>query len=328
MPEELVQATPAPDAGGQAASNDNMEGAAPALANDNKPAPTILNGDASPPVVQVAPADWPTDWRAKMAGEDAAYTKTLDRYASPMELAKAHRELQQKLSREPRAPILPGPDATPEERQAYRKQIGVPDEPNGYDVKVAEGFVWGETDKPMLDDFTKYAHSQDMRPDEVKKALGWYAQFQEQSKTEQARRDEATRINGIDELRTEWGAQNYEGNINAVENLAARWGKEASEEFLGARGPSGRKLGSIPSVLKALAQTEIQLNPAAKLVPAGTQDQGKAVGSRLQELDKMMSDYSGPYWRGDRKDELQQEYRDLLDAQQRLSGKTGGNPPW
>ena len=42
---------------------------------------------------------------------------------------------------EPGAPALkmPGKDATPEDWQAFYKQVGVPDDPSGYEVKLLEG---------------------------------------------------------------------------------------------------------------------------------------------------------------------------------------------
>lgn len=51
---------------------------------------------------------------------------------------------------------LPGANATPEERAAFSRQLGVPDKPDGYEIKLPENFTdpeFGKTLAPLLHEF-------------------------------------------------------------------------------------------------------------------------------------------------------------------------------
>jgi hypothetical protein len=111
---------------------------------------TIADGNVSEKPV-AAPADWPEDWRIKLAGEDKSYLKTLDRFNTPSDLAKAYRDAQQRLSAGNLKAILPD-NPTEEELKTWRTENGVPESPDKYDVNLGDGFVWSDEDKPLLDD--------------------------------------------------------------------------------------------------------------------------------------------------------------------------------
>ena len=89
------------DAGNGGMALDNSapppEGAVSDSEGSVKSTGTLAGGNASDKPVS-APANWPEDWRAKLAGEDKSYLKTLDRFNSPADLAKAYRDAQQRLS--------------------------------------------------------------------------------------------------------------------------------------------------------------------------------------------------------------------------------------
>ncbi|MGF7446190.1 hypothetical protein V7P28_21410, partial [Klebsiella michiganensis] len=83
----------------------------------------------------------------ELAGDDAKYRKQLERYASPEALAKAHRELQSKMSSgEFRAAKLPE-NPTNEELARWRKDNGVPDKADDYLADLPSGIVLGDEDK-------------------------------------------------------------------------------------------------------------------------------------------------------------------------------------
>jgi hypothetical protein len=54
---------------------------------------------------------------------------------------------------------VPFPEkGTDEEKAAWRKDAGIPDKPEAYDLKFEDGFVVGEDDKPMVDELPQAAH--------------------------------------------------------------------------------------------------------------------------------------------------------------------------
>lgn len=99
------------------------------------------------------------DWRGALAGEDKKFAKDLERYTDPASFANAFKEVRARAT-DPRRLIIPGEDATDDDRAAYAKARGIPDDPKKYEitVKPPEGYEVTETDKARLADITAYLH--------------------------------------------------------------------------------------------------------------------------------------------------------------------------
>jgi hypothetical protein len=103
---------------------------------------------------------FPDTWRQDLAGGDKTFLKTLDRFDSPAALAKAYRELATKLSAgELRAVKAPGDNATPEQVATWRTAHGLPENAEAYvsGVKLADGMLAGEANRPLLASFAEAA---------------------------------------------------------------------------------------------------------------------------------------------------------------------------
>lgn len=274
---------------------------------------TLLGGNTTDRPV-AAPADWPEDWRIKLAGEDKSYLKTLDRFNSPADLAKAYRDAQARLSSGNLKQSLPD-NPTPQELANWRAQNGVPESPDKYDVSLGDGFVWGDADKPLLDDFTKYAHESNLPADQVKKVLGWYAQLQEKQAAAREEADERFHQEAEDSLRSEWG-QEYRRNLNAIGNVFdAHSTPEVKDAIFMARLPNGRLLGDDPSAVKVLAAIARTANPTATVVPSN------GFGTMDDELTALSKKVGTPeYWRDEK---MQARYRELLEAKEAYEKRSG-----
>src|SRR5688572_23894721 len=124
---------------------------APAAAEPTADAGTLVGGAAAAENAQaIAPADWPADWRQKLAGEDKKTLERLGRMASPADLLKSYRALEQKISAGELKKGLPE-NATPEQVAEWRREQGLPEKPEGYleNLSLPDGVVLGEADKPM-----------------------------------------------------------------------------------------------------------------------------------------------------------------------------------
>lgn len=247
---------------------------------------TILGGDvADKPVA--APADWPEDWRLKLAGEDKSYLKTLDRFNSPADLAKAYRDAQKRLSSGSLKAALPE-NPTEEELKAWRTENGVPASPKEYDVSLGDGFVWGEADQPMLESFTEHALKANLPNSAVKEVLGWYASMQEQQQAQREEADARFHQEAQDSLYREWGNE-YRKNLNAIANTLDTHGTdEVKNDLLMARLPNGRLLGDDPRMVKMLASIAREANPSATVVPSNgfshVQDELTALEGKMREM--------------------------------------------
>lgn len=279
-------------------------------------AATILATDEKSDTPVASPATWPEDWRAKLAGQDKADLKTLERMKSVEDLWKANKELRAKMASGEK-PGLPE-NATPEDIAAFRKENGIPEKPDGYEIKLASGTVPGAEDKPALDSFRAFAHANHVKPAEFNAMLDWYYTEQEQTIARQQEADNSFRQTATDELRAEWGPE-YRQNINAVKNfLSATASDDLSNQLLGARLADGSLLGSHPEALRWLVDLARDRIPGAGLMPAGTPNVGKGIEDRISAIEKVMRTDRAEYY-SDQK--LQDELRDLYAARDKMKAR-------
>lgn len=272
------------------------------------------------PVVDPAPkplADWAT-LRTEIAGGDDKILKRLERYSSPKDVAEALIAAQNKIASGTGKTALPA-DATPEQLKDWRMENGIPETPDGYQVKLPDGLIVGAADKPMVDGFLKTAHDSNMAPAQVDQALGWYFKQQEQAMEALQAKDAAGREQGIEALRTEWGSE-YKLNLGIVDGLLNTAPKGVKDALLGGRLADGTPLGNNPDVLRWLATMGREINPVATVTGQTGIAAGQAIAGRKAEIETMMRDRSStsPYWHGTQSEAIQKEYRDLLDVEAKM----------
>ena len=291
--------------------------AAPVVAEAPKPAGTIVSPGAEPtdgkPVA--IPADWPQDWRDKLAGEDKAFRKKLDRYTSPLDVGKAYRALETKLSGGEYRKGVPE-NATPEQMAEWRKEAGLPEKPEGYIEKLAlpNGLVLGEADKPIVAELAKSALDGNVDPKAFNGLVAKYYEMQDAQAKARAEKDTAYHDTALAELSSEYGGE-FKKTITGVNSLVEKYfPSEISADLLVARLPDGRLLGDNPQFIKALALLSKELDPGATLIPAG----GGTVTDRLEEIRKLRRENPDKY-EADHK--LQAEELELIDADLKMKAR-------
>lgn len=317
---------PAAGAPGAAGGADPAAAAAAPGAADAAADPAAVSlaagGAKEPPAAKQPPADFPADWREKIAGTDQGKLNTLKRYASPIDAINWVLDQQAKISKGELKPVkpMPGKDATAEQVAAWRKEQGLPENAEGYLGKLSlpQGMLLGDADKPIAQAFAERALERGMSQEHFNDTVNWY--FEQQAQQAQARveADGEFQRDSQQKLMAEWGAD-FKGNSNA---LGAFW-QEAPEGvrdiILGARTADGKIVGDHPQVAAFFAGLMRQLNPAATLLPAGQGDL-QGVSTRKAAIEGMMylnGKQNPAYWGNEA---LQQEYRDLIAAEQRMKG--------
>lgn len=310
-------AAPAPTADPAAAAAAPVAGAAAPAADVG----TLATGAAPAPAAAAAAAvvaDWPADWREKMAGTDTGFLNTLKRYAAPGDLANWVRGMQLKISTGELKPKseAPGKDAAPEAVAAWRKEQGLPEKPEDFlaNLKLTDGIVPGEADKPLLTSVSKMAFERGYDQKAVNDFVGLYYDIQESIIAQRPQLDIDNRAAAMQQLVKEWGAE-YNQNQNALKVFWADKPPEVRDTILTARTPDGRLLGDLPIVASFVASLSRELNPAAAVLPAGSGTDGKAVATRKSEIEGMMykdGKANPAYWGNET---LQAEYRTLIDAE-------------
>jgi hypothetical protein len=212
----------------------------------------------------VAPADFPDDWRAKMAGDDKAALKRLERFKTPADLAKSYLEADKKLTSGKVGTAEPAPDGTkdPDGLKAWREANGIPADPTGYELPKPVLDRMTDADKPVLASFTEFAHKANLPPSAVQVAANWYVEQQEAAFEAQQATDAKLKEEVQDELRAEYG-QEFRANTTMAKRLAEEAGVP---DLLEARIPNearfgenaGKKIGNVLSFVKGLVDIAAQ----------------------------------------------------------------------
>lgn len=240
---------------------------------------TVPAGNSEPPVF---------DWRKELSGGDADLLKKLERFSSPADYTKSYLEAEKRIREGFKQPTLPE-NATPEQVAEYRKQIGVPDAPDGYKLNLPDGIVVGEADKPLWDLFLTNANKMNLTQSELDKvAPAYYAM--EASLREQQDKDvkEAFRKNE-QALKAEWGSD-YQPNLNINENFLVKEGGDALKDALmNSVAPDGSPLANHPVVAKFLNNMARMQGFADNMV----YDSEAGLNSTQSEIDAIMSKRTG-----------------------------------
>ena len=262
-------------------------------------------------VKQVVPADFPDNWREKMAGDDKAYLKQLQRYNSPVDFAKKAKSLEAMISSGEYKRQLPA-DATPEQKAEWRKEQGIPDNPDGYlvDLKLPNGVVLSDADKPIARGFAEAALEGDINPQQYSKLVAKYYDLQDEVKAQQTQADLQFREEAQDDLRSEFGSD-YKRTVNSVNALVASMPEGLGDRLLGGRSADGKLLGDDPAMIKWLAGLQREINPLATLAPTT----GGSGSDRLAEIRKFRRENPNGY---DSDKAMQAEELKLIEATQKM----------
>lgn len=285
------------------------EGGAPAI-KETPDAETIASG--SVPDAPQAPAEFPEDWRAKLSGGDEKELKRLERFGSPNDVYKAYREMERKLSSGTIKQELPK-NATSEQLAEWRKDNGIPEAPEGYDLTLPEGLVIGEDDKPLVEEFLKDMHAQNASPKEVKGALTSYYKLMEQQAIARQQADEDFKAESLGALQAEWGAD-FRKNVNMVSNLLSTVDAETAARIQASRTPEGHKFGDDPVMMKIMNQWAREINPAASVVPGAGSNAVNMMAEEKAAIEaRQRFEGTGPYTEADRL-----RYIEITAAEQKM----------
>lgn len=273
-------------------------------------------------------AGWPTDWRQQFSAGDEKSVKQLERYASPADVWRKARALEQRLSSGELKSAVPYPDqGTPEQQVSWRAENGIPDAPDKYQINLGEGVVIGEADKPLIDDFLKSAHASNTPPAVANATVKWYFDFAERQKEERYNKDQEAKNTFDDTMRGEWGNE-FRPNLNSVHALLDMAPEGVKDKFLEGRLSDGTPIGSDPDTLRWLASLSRQLNPVTTIVPGAGANIPQAIDDELSQISTKMGDRGSDYYKGDQitKDGMTgtktwHRYQELLRAKEQHKGR-------
>jgi hypothetical protein len=251
-----------------------------------------------------------------MAKGDDAAVKRLERYKDPEAVFEALVNAQKKIDSGVIKSKL-ADNATPEQIAEYRKENGIPEAPDKYDTTLPNGLVIGEADKPVVDDFLKYAHGNNWTPAQVKQGLEYQFARQEAMRVDNENKDATFKQESTAELGKRYGGD-FKRNISHVDRFLDEFPPGVKEKVLGARLPNGRLAGSDPDYIDFLYQQALFRNPIATMMGGNSEAQVKAAETRLQELIKLSGDPNSAYNKGAGREKLRAEHLELIDGIEKI----------
>lgn len=230
-------------------------------------------------------ADFPDDWREKLT-KDAKELDRLKRFTSPKDIWDGYRNLEKMKSSGAFKQGLPE-NPTPEQLAEYRKSAGIPEKPEGYEVKLSDGMVLGEADKPIVERFKQFAHERNLPPNIVSESVDWFLKSRQMEIQALEESDVTNRAEFEEALRAEWGP-NFKSNINMVTALLDTAPGGVKDKILSGRTSEGKLMGDDPDVLRFLNKLARDIDPSHTLVTSMGADKLKLLEDEKAQIEKRM----------------------------------------
>ncbi len=222
-------------------------------------------------------------------------------------------------------------DATEEEIAAWRKENGLPEKPEQYDIPKVPGHEWTEKDQPVIDEFRQIAHKINLPQEQVNELVSW--QIRQQQKVEEEMEETLSRVDKEDReachdaLRAQYGVAEFKPHMSLMARLVSDkevFGDDAGEKLISARyydAESGtwRRVTSDPNIANALI-TLAKYEYGEGAMPGG--DARVKSQDRLKEIEQIMKTDIDRYYREGLADEALELRRKEQSATQRRGGRS------
>lgn len=255
-------ADPAADATATATATDTT-------ATEPDPKATEAAQPADPPK-----AAEPADWRAGIQDQKVREWAT-QRFASAADAALMAYDARRKLSN---AIIVPGKDATDEERAAYLKRIGVPE--GDYSWQMPDGRQATDQDKLFQAEAGKVFKDLNISADQAKGLNAFWNALEKQSGEHAAKERDDHLAAQEAALRKEWGGD-FDVNANIASQAWGRFGGTEDVENLKLEG--GGRLGDHPALMKMFARIGRETSESPGIVGMSDTDV-KSLAEKHREL--------------------------------------------
>lgn len=201
---------------------------------------------AAPPVTVPAPI-----WASSLSDEALRSDPTVSRYKTLDDAARGLIEANKKLGERPQGVTPLNAESTPEQITAYRKAMGIPDTPDGYQVQMPtypEGITRSEE---QLSTFRALAHEIHLTPAQLEKIFAFDAQrvaSDVDAANTAALKEAAT---SLDKLKERFGPLAEQKLLQAREYMRRRFGEDGTDEI------EAMGLGNNPTLIEILAESAV-----------------------------------------------------------------------
>jgi len=261
------------------------------------------------------PADWPDDWRSKLANGDEKLMKRLERFSSPDKILQSWLAAEQKISSGEYKAQLPE-DASEEQIAEWRKSNGIPEAPDGY--KLPEDHEWGEDDQAMFGRIFEKMHGTNATQEQINALASGYKELVEDMQQHRSELDRQFLQEQEDALRTKLGDE-YRPQINVfrrvLEDTEGPVPQPVIQSLMNARDENGYKLINNAEVAQFLIEQGLNHYGDGALISG---DAKATMSSRMDEIKQVMKTDFDRYLR----EGMDQEYAKLLERSQGRAQQT------
>lgn len=272
--------------------------------------PPTGNGNGNAP-----PTALPENWRDLGAAGNAERLAELGRYKSFEAVVDSLIETKKKVRDGSRdADPMPAADKV-DELKAWREKHGVPADPTGYKTEAYAPKLTAE-DKPAIDSFLAAAHKAGKGQDFIDTGLAWYTGWAEEQQTLLNANDTKDKTTAEDALRSEWGTE-YRNNLSFAGEMMRSLIPDV--DFSEARLPDGRKVGSVPELVKMFLEVGLATRGHGAF---STGEKAQQTQTRIAQIEEIIRgpDANEKYFGNPA---LMKEYGDLLAAQSKHAAAAG-----
>jgi hypothetical protein len=250
-----------------------------------------------------------------MAGGDPAELKRLQRFTSEEAAFKSFREMEKRFSAAKFKTELPE-NPTEDQIANYRRDNGIPEAPDKYELKLEEGLVVGEADKPIVDTFLKEMHAAHAPASVVSAAVNAYYKILGDQHAAEIDEAKLAKLAAQDELRATWGGD-YRSNVNLMNATLSSMPATLKDRFSSAKLGDGSFAFNDAEFCEWFAGLSREINPAGTTVPGGADSQLQSIQSELSKFaEQRRKDINA--WQNPANAATRARERELLSAQEKL----------
>ena len=261
----------------------------------------------------------PDNWRELIIGDakNDKLAERLKRFGSPQEFLKSWVEAQDTISKgKHKADPLPE-NPTDEQIAKFRKDNGIPEKAEDYDIKIPEGFGDSDAEKELFKTFKEAMHEKHMTPEAVQSSIDWYVEFAQTAEQERNVHVKQTLKNTQNTLKAEW-LGDYEGNVRAIDAfMEKQFGAEKAAEFQNIRLADGSYLYHNVEFLRLILQPAVDAMGPNAIFAGDSAETAKTLNERKDEIMKMRAEDPDKWGT----DAIQKELSEIYQKLERINNK-------
>lgn len=243
----------------------------------------------------------PDSWRDTIT--DEKLKNIASRYDSPASMAKAIQDL-----RSSDRVRVPGDDASDEEKAEFRKAIGVPETPEGYEYQPPDDLEATDADKALVEKLVPAAHASGIPKDALSGFLTEALKLSHALEEEQIAAMHKARDDGEAALRKLWPGDEFETNMNLANRAATTLNIPGLSDFVNLKiAGTDQRLGDHPVLAQTLAF--IQRQTSEDTAMPMSDEERQSVSDEISELNRKVPPGTDAYRSPAHQRKLQELYR-------------------